>query len=544
MPSVANMFADFLKVPDEHKQLLFTFYDILYNSQPIVDHKLFKAFMDLSNENKMILTDFTQKFGELFKAEHFVKNYILESPEKRIKFQQKFLVDNTELQFTQDTRSQLANIFENYVDKNNFNNMQKANLIGQVSHHPSKNERLQAMIAQGGIDYPSNKEEQAALDEFILSISSKANPIPCEHIKPCEENFRHYLFPTCPSADLIVTSETPRNQIACFILSNLNTNHRMFVSISSNVAPSGTHTQSERIPLHSRLASFVVTNYHRIELSISDNSNTFIKWYLEMIRFCCSIFLISEKEGKHKLPMIYVRRLLSFINYMNFIGKKTHTPDNIGWLYTSSNSFIERQQIEEFIEQEKAVFSSVTNYIQAQETLLRVNMHLNDCELAIGLLDWLKTTPFCGITLYIDSLFLIYDKPNNRQAATKIKNEMEEFITILQKTHDVHQFHPTSSFSKSYDWSQKISLLKTKTVYDVIERLLKMLINCSNLKMIQIIVERNQNILKSLFEIEGVHDFAFVFDEFCKNNIHLRNNYELTTNLNVTSFSLVMKKKI
>ena len=62
--------------------------------------------------------------------------------------------------------------------------------------------------------------------------------------------------------------------------------------------------------------------------------------------------------------------------------------------------------------------------------------------------------------------------------------------------------------------------------------------------MIQIIVERNQKILKSLFEIEGVHDFAFVFDKFCKNNIHLLNNYELTTNLNVTSFSLVLKKKI
>ena len=90
MPSVANMFADFLKLPDEHKELLFTFYDILYNSQPIVDHKLFKAFMDLSNENKMILTDFTQKFGELFKAEHFVKNYILESPKNVLNFNKNF----------------------------------------------------------------------------------------------------------------------------------------------------------------------------------------------------------------------------------------------------------------------------------------------------------------------------------------------------------------------------------------------------------------------------------------------------------------------
>ena len=224
MPSVANMFADFLKVPDEHKELLFTFYDILYNSQPIVNHKLFKAFMNLSNENKTILTDFTQKFGEMLKTEHFVKNYILVKPKKRIEFQQKFLVDNTELQFTQDTRSQLANLFENYVDKNNFNNMQKANLIGQVSHHPSKNERLQAMIAQGGIDYPSNEEEQAALDEFILSISSKANPIPCEHIKPCEKSS---IFPTCPYDDLLVTDRTPRNMIACFILSNLNCKHTM-----------------------------------------------------------------------------------------------------------------------------------------------------------------------------------------------------------------------------------------------------------------------------------------------------------------------------
>ena len=299
--------------------------------------------------------------------------------------------------------------------------MQKANLIGQVSHHPSKNERLQAMIAQGGIDYPSNEEEQAALDEFILSISSKANPIPCEHIKPCEKSFRDYsIFPTCPYDELLVTDTTPRNMIACFILSNLNTNYRMYVSISSTLY---TETQSERIPLHSRLATFFVSNYYRIELSISDNSSTSISWYLEMIRFCCSICLISEKEETHKLPMIYVRRLHCFIKYFNFIGVKTHTPDNFGWLYTSGNAFIERQQIEEFIEQEKAVFSSVTNYIQAQETLLRVNMHLNDCELAIGLLDWIKSTPFCGITLYIDSVFLIYDKPNNRQAAIKIKNE-------------------------------------------------------------------------------------------------------------------------
>ena len=96
--------------------------------------------MNLSNENKTILTDFTQKFGEMLKTEHFVKNYILESPKKRIKFQQKFLVDNTELQFTQDTRSQLANLFENYVDKNNFNNnlccIRHSNFVRRWKHWP------------------------------------------------------------------------------------------------------------------------------------------------------------------------------------------------------------------------------------------------------------------------------------------------------------------------------------------------------------------------------------------------------------------------
>ncbi len=406
MPSLSNFFQDFFNLPIPHQEMSLKFHDILYSLSPIVDNPLYVDFMELTHENRTILIKLKMQFDVLFKSNYFIEDYLLKSPEMRVQFKQQFLEKKTELNFSEHTRSQFADLFDKHTNKEDFRNMQSAGLIGQLSHHPSKNEKLKKLIDDGGIDYSDILEEQTRTNELILSNASVANPIPCHYIKPCSENPSPGIsYKICNSTLLEINNNTLRSDIACFILSNLTTDHDLTIRIECSQTP----------PLDGMLVYFIVKYYYRVNLRLSSSVSNY-KISLQLFFKLCHFNIKTFKFKVEKFPIMdmdmsnseILKRFLMFLKVN--LEKVTH---------------------EGALENLKLVY----NYISTTPTLLRFKINNLFDENDPNIILQFKDTLFCGINLYIDekeTKNVIYKQGNYKIACT-FKKEHEQMGNIAKK---------------------------------------------------------------------------------------------------------------
>ncbi len=479
MPSVSNFFKYFFGLPIPHQELSLKFHNILYSLSPIVDNPLYVDFMNLSTEDRKLLIKLTTQFNVLFKSNYFINDYLLKTPEMRVQFKQQFLEKKTELNFSEHTRSQFADLFEKHTIKEDFRNMQSAGLIGQLSHHPSKNDKLKKLIDEGGIDYPNVVTEQHELLKLILKNASVANPIPCRHIKPCQGESSETTSSYCKSTTLHVNNNTLRNDISCFILSNLTTSQNLFIHIE----------YSQKPPLYEMLIFFIFINFYRVTLDISIEQDKLASSYLFFFKLC---HFIASKKVKN-FPIIKQFKNLDFLRYFGSILK-----NNMEDIKNETENFRSDTDYRKF--------EFINKYINTTPTLIILNWYHNDDELEkIHYITFLKDTQFCGITLNIQgNEHVMYTKGSERKLAEELHKEFKE-----------------------------LKIVKYEKLY--VSKLFVELSKCSNFNRIKIYIKRCQKMNPPLFDI------ATAFNIYCENNNWFP-GYKRIKKFNDTAFSIIYEK--